>query len=103
MTLERRTPLKRTPTKRTRKVNAKDFPAHVKDEIRRRSRGQCEFPDCLKHAQHFHHRLMRSHGGQGVAENGLHVCFFHHAFIHANHTLSYEAGWLIRSSTPDAG
>lgn len=116
MTLERRTPLRRTPFRRKavrkpstagsvtkirevpKRARSKgDFSPKAKKEVRRRSMGWCELPGCTRSAAHFHHRLMRSHSGPGIASNALHCCEHCHTYIHANPKLSYENGWLIRS------
>ena len=82
----------------TRKTGStSDFTPEAKREITRRSRGWCEMPGCQRYGQHLHHRLMRSQGGMGTAENGMHVCRPHHEYIHAHPALAYEMGWLIRS------
>lgn len=76
-----------------------DFTPGVKDMVRKRSGGYCEFPGCTKRASHFHHRLMRSHGGPGTVENCAHLCVHHHDHVHANPAESYANGMLIRGVT----
>ncbi len=131
MTLERRTPLRRTPfrQKAVRKpstagsvlkvVNVPkrhparngDFPPKVKKVVRRRSMGWCEMPGCTRAADHFHHRLLRSQGGPGIAENCLHLCGHCHHYVHHDGMttlveipdeaypipLSHARGWIIRA------
>lgn len=75
-----------------------DFPYSVKNAVRKRSGGWCEYPGCTRHAHHFHHRLMRSQGGKGTVENCAHLCIQCHTFVHANPAKSYELGLLIRRS-----
>lgn len=101
--LRRHTPLKpksaikRTPMVHAAKQGSKtDFPAKVKEAVRRRSGGWCEFPRCTRAAVAFHHRLMRSQGGPGTAENCMHLCTSCHTFVHAHPAQSYEEGWLLR-------
>lgn len=131
MTLERRTPLKRTPLRRksVRKPSTAgsvlkvcqipkrhpdrngDFSPKAKKLVRRRSMGWCEMPNCTRAASHFHHRLMRSHGGPGIAENCLHLCGHCHHYVHhdamttcvpaagwpGGRPLAYVQGWIIPS------
>ncbi len=89
--------LKRTPIQPS-KGSPSDFPPSVKRFVVRRSGGWCEFPGCTRHAQHFHHRLMRSQGGKGTVENCAHLCIQCHTVVHANPAKSYELGLLIRRS-----
>jgi hypothetical protein len=43
-----------------------------------------------------HHILMRSQGGKHEASNLLHLCHTAHVEVHANPSVSYERGWLLR-------
>jgi hypothetical protein len=73
----------------------------VRAEVAARSGGLCELglEGCRVKADCFHHRLRRSHGGPDTAVNLLHLCNDGcHAFVHANPRLSYERGWLLRST-----
>jgi hypothetical protein len=74
-----------------------DFSSAVKAEVRKRSGGRCEREGCARRATHFHHRLMRSHGGRGTTENCAHLCLDCHTWVHANPAKSYELGLLVRS------
>lgn len=76
-----------------------DFTPGVKKAVRARSGGWCEFPGCDRSADHFHHRLMRSHGGPGTVENCAHLCQHHHDHVHANPAESYRNGMLVRGVT----
>ena len=89
---------KRRATPREHRQQA-EFSEAVKDAVRRRSMGRCEFPQCMWRAVHFHHRLMRSHGGPGTAENCAHLCRHHHDHVHANPAESYANGMLVRGVT----
>lgn len=47
---------------------------------------------------HAHHVVLRSQGGPDEAHNLLWVCHLAHDWIHAHPKLSYEQGWLRRST-----
>lgn len=109
MTLERRTPMKRSPMKRTarqlarspikpkRKVLDNEFTAAVKAEAWRRAGGHCEFPDCSRTTWIvYHHRWQRGKGGPGTLGNCMVLCTPHHEHVHSHGTESYERGWLLR-------
>lgn len=93
--------LKRAPIERG-KSSTSDFSPGVKARVRKRSGGWCEFPGCTRHAQHFHHRLMRSQGGMGNVNNCAHLCTSCHGYVHANPTRSYELGLLVPSWADEA-
>ncbi len=104
--LKRKTPLKpSTAGKQLKRVaiaprsgaSKSDFPTSVKKTVTKRSGGWCENPGCTRHAHHFHHRLMRSHGGPGTVTNCAHLCSPCHAWVHANPARAYELGLLVRS------
>jgi 5-methylcytosine-specific restriction endonuclease McrA len=84
-------------------VKAKGIPPKVRAEVLERSKGLCEIPHGPRigrfphRADHLHHILMRSQGGQHTPENLIAVCWEWHAYIHANPAISYEQGWLRRS------
>lgn len=116
MTLERRTPLKRSPMKRTGaqlqraafkrkakgiRATALDFSDEVKAQVRLRAGGRCEFPGCGGPIEHFHHRLLRKHGGPGTVLNCMGVCRISHRYIHDHPSESYANGWLIHSEGAD--
>lgn len=88
--------LRRTEVKPRERRQKSDFTPGVKDAVRKRSGGWCEFPGCDRRAEHFHHRLMRSHGGPGTVENCAHLCSHHHHHVHHNVAESYASGMLIR-------
>ena len=77
----------------------KAMPFEVWQYVHERADGACEamIPGvCVGAMQHFHHRKMRSQGGEHTVHNGLGVCHACHAYIHANPAWSYERGLLIR-------
>lgn len=55
-------------------------------------RGVCSF-----RATEWHHRKMRSQGGQHDVVNGLAVCQSCHHYFHMHPALAYSKGWLVRS------
>jgi hypothetical protein len=65
-----------------------------------RSSGRCEVrvdDICTGRASEWQHRKNRSQGGGWAASNGLHACSACHGYIHANPTISYSKGWMVRS------
>ncbi len=100
--IARKTPIKRSPIKQqaaNRKKSRFDFSADVKDRARRGASHWCEakLPGCSGGVQHFHHRLLRSHGGPGTLENCAALCGRCHSWIHANPDWAYRHGWMVRS------
>lgn len=93
--------LKRAPIER-HSSSTSDFAFAVKGKVRKRSGGWCEFPGCTRHAQHFHHRLMRSQGGAGSVDNCAHLCTGCHSYVHANPRRAYELGLLVPSWSEEA-
>lgn len=91
------------PTILQRQANARakrrevEFSSDVRAEIRARAGGCCEVCRMSK-IDHYHHKLMRSHGGKGTVANGLAVCGSCHAIIHTHPYLSYTLGYLVRAS-----
>jgi hypothetical protein len=68
---------------------------------RERAEGRCEVivsPTCSGQGTHVHHRKIRSQGGTNDLSNLLVVCHPCHKFIHDHPEMSYEKGWLVRSS-----
>lgn len=69
----------------------------VTDELLQRAGYRCEV--CrIGRIEHRHHRLRQAQGGTHELENLLAVCHICHDFIHHHPQLSYEKGWLVRSS-----
>lgn len=52
---------------------------------------------CTNQGFHWHHRKLRSQGGEHTVENGLYICHACHEYIHAHPKESYEKGWLVKS------
>jgi len=54
--------------------------AALKRKVRERSRGKCEYNNCNKPAEHFHHtgRFAENHSHEGI----IHVCKDHHQILH---------------------
>lgn len=119
MTIERRTPLKRStkPIKRTalkrgavrlkRTVFRTGKPKISKEwqQVRRfvegRANGKCEAntPACppgSHRGEHAHHRVLRAQQGSDDPSNLLWVCALAHDHIHLHPEESYAAGWMIR-------
>jgi len=58
-----------------------------------------QIPDvCAGTADHVHHRVQRSLGGDDALDNLLTVCFACHDWIHTNVALALARGWLRRST-----
>ena len=52
-------------------------------------------PVCSSMGGQWHHRQLRSQGGEHVVENGLFVCHDCHDYIHGHPAESYRNGWLV--------
>lgn len=91
--------MKRTPMKKAAGKSHSDFPDSVKGLVKRRSMGICEIGTtrCQRIAVHFHHRTLRSQGGEGTFDNCLHVCTSCHDHAHAHPTEAVEQGWIVPS------
>lgn len=94
-------PVKRRKPIRSRSERRERFEAEldaVTPSLTARSRGRCEIcrdsPAVVRH-----HRLRRSQGGVNELWCLLHLCDPCHKLVHAYPTLSYDRGWLLRSST----
>lgn len=112
MSLERRTPLKRSPMKRTasqlkrtaikpkpkgKAAAEQEFSPAVKAEAWRRAGGHCRFPGCRRTTWIvYHHIWRRGQGGPGTVENCAPLCVPHHEHVHANITEARELGLLSR-------
>nr|WP_304503761.1 HNH endonuclease signature motif containing protein [Corynebacterium lemuris] len=93
--------MKRTPTKKGKRSVSKKIPKESYNEVFRRAGQQCEVmadPLCTTRAEEWHHRKLRSQGGEHTVENGLAVCAACHRHIHMNPADSYTAGWLVKST-----
>lgn len=65
-----------------------------------RANSKCEARTeaCTGNAEQTHHMLRRSQGGTDEPGNLLAVCSACHDWIHAHPSLSFEHGWLYRST-----
>ena len=87
---------------------AKQVPQSVRDEVRARSGGRCEYDPpvdpfgrgrCPAIATEMHHRRRRSQGGKDEASNLVHLCHYCHAIrVHENPAEAYAAGYLTRGN-----
>lgn len=78
---------------------ASRIPATVVREVHARSEGICEAMiahTCGWHAQHLHHRKLRSQGGEHTVVNLLAVCARCHEYLHRNTGEAYVQGLLVR-------
>lgn len=83
-----------------RKKTKNRVPKEVAEEVRARSEGQCEamnFPTCTGHAEHLHHRQLRSQGGGHTVENLIAVCSSCHTWFHREVAQATSQGWIVRS------
>lgn len=46
-------------------------------------------------AEHWHHRQLRSQGGEHVVVNGIGICHDCHDYIHGHPAESYRNGWIV--------
>ena len=86
--------MKRSPLRRKRPRST--IPSEVREVVRRRSRGICEFGGCPRPAAHMHHKLPRSAGGPHTVDNLADLCASHHGYVHSHPRESYDLGLLIR-------
>ena len=56
-----------------------------------------DWSECAGRAHHWHHRVLRSQGGEHTVPNGLGVCDSCHRAIHADTARAYDNGWLVHS------
>ena len=96
--------MKRTPIRRRSAKKARTDAQLVQARrlVEARANGVCELntPVCAGAAVHVHHLLLRSQGGN-THDPALMAatCVPCHEFLHAHPKLSYERGWLIRSTS----
>lgn len=90
--------MKRSPMKRSSPKQASD--RKELEQLAHLRGGACEIglEQCSGRANQLHHRLRRSQGGDNTRDNILAVCSPCHDWIHAHPAISYEKGWLVRSS-----
>lgn len=46
-------------------------------------------------AENWHHRQLRSQGGEYVVANGLGACMDCHDYLHGHTAESYDNGWIV--------
>lgn len=90
----------RRPTAATRQRRKWTAGAAARAAVTARSGGLCELAlePCTVKATHHHHRLLRAQGGKDVEDNFLHLCERCHSWLHAHPEVSYQRGWLVRST-----
>ena len=82
---------------------AKRFPPKVHAAVVSRAESDADHPACevmipgvcTGSMEHWHHRQLRSQGGEHTVVNGLGCCSKCHNRIHADPSTSYEHGWLV--------
>lgn len=82
---------------------AKKFPPKVHAAVVSRAESDAGYPACeamipgvcTGSMEHWHHRQLRSQGGEHTVPNGLGCCSKCHNAIHADPATSYEQGWLV--------
>ena len=95
----KRTPLRRTPM-RKKPSSKQPMTSEVYETVMGRRGGRCEAhvaSKCTGRAEHWHHRQLRSRGGENIVENGLAVCHACHEHIHRFPLDSREAGFMVSS------
>lgn len=100
--IERSTPLKRSPMRRT--VRTRPGWAQARQQRLDYADGWCEtvIPDvCTGIAVHVHHRRRRGQGGTDQQANLLAVCAACHNWIHTHVAAAEKAGWLLRSGADE--
>ena len=78
----------------------------VKLMVAERSGGRCErmilrgwsYGCCDKLATDFHHKLLRSQGGQHTTDNVIHLCFWCHRWAHSNPKAAMAEGLVLKRS-----
>lgn len=81
-------------------MSKKRMPEHIAEAVIDRSGGHCEasnFPTCTGHAEHLHHRQLRSQGGGHTVENLIAVCSSCHTWFHREVKVAQSQGWIVRS------
>lgn len=77
-------------------------PREVAELVVERAQGMCEIMSpatgCTGHAQHLHHRQLRSQGGEHTVVNLVHICSACHYWLHMHPAISYTNGWLVKST-----
>lgn len=71
-----------------------------RDAVLNRDSFHCRMYDVIGEcagALRAHHVLPISHGGKEDLGNGLTLCDWHHTYVHAHPTWSYQEGYLLRT------
>lgn len=82
---------------------AKQIPPQVRRVVVERAERDAGYPACeimqpgvcQGQVQHWHHRRLRSQGGEHSVENGLGVCHACHDYLHKHTGEAYARGWLV--------
>lgn len=84
-------------TKATTSSRSRDWSDRVRRLAKGRSHGYCEVGGSCR-ATHLHHRKLRRFGDHRI-QNALHVCGWHHDFIHGKNGGSIDrsklSGWIV--------
>ena len=83
-----------------RKKKKNRIPKDVAEMVKDRADGHCEaanFPTCTGHAEHLHHRQLRSQGGGHTVENLIAVCSSCHTWFHREVAAATSQGWIVKS------
>lgn len=115
MTLQRKTPLRRTPMRRAKTTAKPKRPLDtgpsqaMKDALWARADGRCEVCGTpIRGDFSRHHRLPRGRGGINCLSNLLLLCGHAtspdgcHATIESQRTVAYGFGWLVRTGQAPA-
>jgi len=100
--LKRYTPLKRKTPLHAVGNRGAEFNAELdamRPLIHQRSEGRCEYPTCDHWAHHVHHITLRSAGGTNDLSNLLHLCWWHHSYIHDNPADAEAMRLIVRPRT----
>ena len=83
----------------------KVLPKALRDAVWNRSRGYCEKCGLPLHQDswNWHHRKIKSQGGQDLVENGLALHFSCHRWIHDNPAESYKYGYMVPNGDTPLG
>jgi 5-methylcytosine-specific restriction endonuclease McrA len=74
--------------------------AQRRPQVLARANGLCEICRSVPLTE-VHHRKRRSQGGTNDLANLLGLCEADHKRVHANPSVSYDKGWLLRRSDPE--
>lgn len=82
----------------TRKNRREPMTEDIYWAVMNRSQGRCEAvcsPRCTRSATHWHHRQLRSAGGENSPENGAALCLQCHDWVHRNVADARDGGWIV--------